>query len=160
MDEKMALANNLRREGRLEEARDILLEVLVEDPNDPQTNYSCACVHDGLGREREAIPFYERAIEKGLSGGDLEEAKLGLGSSYRCVGEYHKAVKILGKGVIRDPENRALQVFLSMSLYNLGDHRGAMELLLRNLAETSGDEEIAAYKEAILYYSNKLDQTW
>jgi tetratricopeptide (TPR) repeat protein len=150
----------LRENGRAEEARELLLEFVAEKPDDPQINYQCAWVHDLLGREHEAVPFHERAIEGGLTGEDLEGAMLGLGSTYRALGEYQRAVEALRGGTTRFPKNRAIQVFLAMALYNAGECREAVELLLRNLAETTGDEGISAYNRAILFYAGRLDDTW
>ena len=48
-------------------------------------------------------------------------------------------------------------MFLSISLYNLGEHREAMELLLRTLAETSSDPRVRYYRRDITFYSGKLD---
>ena len=160
MSEDLTRAVRLRKEGRAEEARAILLELAAERPGDPQVHYQCAWVHDSLGREREAVPYYERAIAGGLSGRDLEGAFVGLGSTYRSLGEYGRAVETLREGVARFPENRAMEVFLAMALYNVGEHREATESLLRILAETSADRGISAYKEAILFYAGRLDETW
>ncbi len=143
----------------MEEARAALLKLLERDPEDPAVNYQGAWVHDRMGREREAIPLYERAISRGLSGEDLEGAILSLGSSYRAVGEHAKAAEVLRGGVARFPENRATQVFLAMALHDVGEHERAMELLLRNLAETSSDAKIAFYKEAISFYANRLNES-
>jgi tetratricopeptide (TPR) repeat protein len=151
-------AIRLREAGELEEARDVLLKLLERNPEDPAVNYQCAWVHDRMGLEREAIPLYERAIERGLSGGDLEGAILSLGSSYRAVENPAKAAEVLRGGVARFPHNRAMQVFLAMALHDLDEHAQAMEILLRNLAETSSDPEISAYKEALSYYANRLNE--
>ncbi len=160
MSEDLTRAIRLRKEGRAEEARAILLELVAEKPDDPQVQYQCAWIHDSLGREREAVPFYERAIAGGLSGRDLEGALVGLGSTYRSLGEYGRAVETLREGVARFPESRAMEVFLAMALYNVGEHREATESLLRILAETSADRGISAYKEAILFYAGRLDEIW
>jgi tetratricopeptide (TPR) repeat protein len=160
VSEDLTRAIRLRKEGRAEEARAILLELVAEKPDDPQVQYQCAWIHDSLGREREAVPFYERAIAGGLSGRDLEGALVGLGSTYRSLGEYGRAVETLREGVARFPESRAMEVFLAMALYNVGEHREATESLLRILAETSADRGISAYKEAILFYAGRLDETW
>ncbi len=158
MSDTLERAIRLRRAGELEEARAILLNLVERSPEDPGVNYQCAWVHDRMGREREAIPLYERAISRGLAGGDLEGATLSLGSSYRAVGDHAKAAEILRAGVARSPQNRAMQVFLAMALHDLGDHGQAMEILLRNLAETSSDPEISAYKEALSFYANRLSE--
>ncbi len=158
MSDTLERAIRLREAGELEEARDVLLKLLERNPEDPAVNYQCAWVHDRMGLEREAIPLYERAIERGLSGGDLEGAILSLGSSYRAVGNPAKAAEVLRGGVARFPHNRAMQVFLAMALHDLDEHAQAMEILLRNLAETSSDPEISAYKEALSYYANRLNE--
>jgi tetratricopeptide (TPR) repeat protein len=111
-----------------------------------------------MGLEREAIPLYERAISLGLPGRDLEGAILSLGSSHRAVGNPAKAAEVLQGGDERFPQNRAMQVFLAMALHNLDEHEQAIEILLRNLAETSSDPEIVSYKEAISYYASRLDE--
>ena len=160
MRNELGRAVYLRENGRAEEARELLLKLVAEKPDDPQINYQCAWVHDLLGRELEAVPFYERAIEVGLTGEDLEGAMLGLGSTYRALGEYERAVETLRGGTTRFPNSRAMQVFLAMALYNTGECREAVELLLRNLAETTGDEGISAYNRAILFYAGRLDETW
>jgi tetratricopeptide (TPR) repeat protein len=160
VSEDLTRAIRLRKEGRAEEARAIHLELAVDRPDDPQVQYQCAWVHDSFGREREAVPFHERAIAGGLSGRDLEGAFVGLGSTYRSLGEYRRAVEALREGVARFPENRAMEVFLAMALYNVGEHREATGSLLRTVAETSGDAKISAYKEAILFYAGRLDETW
>ena len=151
-------AIRLREAGELEEARAVLQKPLERNPEDPAVNYQCAWVHDRMAREREAITLYERAIERGLSGGDLEGAILSLGSSYRAVGTPAKAAEVLRGGVARFPRNRAMQVFFAMALHDLDENVQAMEILLRNVAETSSDPEIASYKEAISYYASRLDE--
>jgi predicted Zn-dependent protease len=158
MPDTLERAIRLREAGELEEARTVLLELLRMNPDDPAVAYQCAWVHDRMGLEREAIPFYERAIERGLFGGDLEGAILSLGSSYRAVGNSAKAAEVLRGGVARFPRNRAMRVFLAMALHDLDEHDQAVGILLRNLAETSSDPEISSYKEAISYYASRLDE--
>ena len=160
MTQRLSYAIQLQEKGELEEARKLLLQVLVHEPDNLEANYRCACVQDALGNEREAIPLYERALVNGLAGIDRESATIGLGSSYRALGEYRKAVEVLRGGVLEHPDNRALQAFLAMSLYNTGEHREAMQLLLRSLAETSEDGDISDYGQAIAFYAERLDEVW
>ncbi|MEG0440597.1 MAG: tetratricopeptide repeat protein, partial [Solibacillus sp.] len=110
--------------------------------------------------ESKAVPFYEKAIKLELSSKELEGALLGLGSTYRTLGEYEKSKSIFLKGIESFPNNRAIQTFYSMTLYNLNEHSKAMELLLKCLSDTTTDDEILGYKKAIDFYSNKLDEIW
>ena len=158
--EKLASAIRLRETQKHEEARELLFELHAKFPNDPQVNYQCAWIHDLLGLEREAITFYESAIQAGLSGDDLQSALLGMGSTYRCIGEYQKAKETFLRALELFPEKYEFKVFLAMTYYNLSEHSKAMELLLISLVETSKDEGILSYDRAIRFYADKLDETW
>lgn len=160
MNHQLDQALLFRAEGRHVESLDLLLALHAATPNDPQINYQCAWAHDVLGRESAAVPYYERAIQLGLAGDDLRGALLGLGSTYRCLGLYEQSARTLRRGIESFPQDRAFEVFLAMSLYNLNQPGLAMELLLRHLAETTQDESILLYRRAILFYADKLDQIW
>src|SRR5215472_10204308 len=77
MQDRLAKAIQLREMGRakqdqtlLEEARTLLLELVAAYPNEAEIPYQAAIVHDNLGLERAALPFYTRTLEQGLSGSD------------------------------------------------------------------------------------------
>jgi tetratricopeptide (TPR) repeat protein len=150
----------LRESGRDQEAREILLVLHASFPDDPVVNYQCAWVHDKLGLEVEAIPFYVNAIEKGLLGDDLRGALLGLGSTYRAVGRYEEAVATLRSGVETFPEAGEFPVFLAMALHNTGRHQESVSLLLKSLAGNSADQGVQRFRDAILFYADHLDETW
>jgi tetratricopeptide (TPR) repeat protein len=165
MRERLAAAIQLREEGRakqdqaiLEQARTLLLELAAAYPDDAEITFQTAVAHDNLGLERESIPYYVRALAQGLSGLDLERAYLGLGSTYRGLGEYQQAEETLRRGVKEFPQNRALQVFLAMTLYNAQQYREAMELVLTNLLETTSDEKLQYFKRPLSYYAQHLDE--
>lgn len=174
MQERLARAIQLRETGRsrqdqamLEDARTLLLELADAYPDEAEITYQTAIVHDNLGLEREAIPFYTRALEQDLPGSDpaikvmkRERVFLGLGSTYRVLGEYQKAVETLRQGLQEFPQSRALQVFLALALYNTQKHKEAMEIVLINLLETTSDETLQYYKRALSYYASHLDETW
>jgi tetratricopeptide (TPR) repeat protein len=167
MRDRLAEAIQLREEGRarqdqaiLEEARRRLLDLSAAYPDEAEITFQTAVVHDNLGLERESIPFYLKAFDQGLSGPDLQRAYLGLGSTYRGLGEYQKAEETLRRGVKEFPNNRPLQIFLAMALYNNQHYKEAMELVLTNLMETTADETLLYFKRGILFYSQHLDETW
>ncbi|WP_057776630.1 tetratricopeptide repeat protein [Cytobacillus dafuensis] len=149
-----------RKEGKQVESNKLLVELVKEYPMDAIVNYQCAWSYDLLGEESKAVPYYEDAIKLGLSGQDLEGAFIGLGSTFRALGEYEKSKQVFQKGISQFPNNQVLQVFYSMTLYNLDEHQNAMQILLKCLLDNTQDEEILNYKNAISFYSDKLDRVW
>jgi len=150
----------LRQAGQHEQAQQQLVELAVQFPNDAVVQYEAACVHDYLGLEREAVPFYVAAIQHGLSGEDLRNAYLGLGSTYRALGQYNESKQTLREGLSHFPEATEMKVFLAMTLYNLGEHHTALTSLLHVIADTTSDPEVKSYQRAIQLYAEDLDRRW
>ncbi|WP_367946647.1 tetratricopeptide repeat protein [Virgibacillus dokdonensis] len=134
------------------------MKLVEKFPNNAFINYQCAGSFDIIGEETKAIPYYKNAIKLGLPAKELQGAFLGLGSTYRTIGEYKKSKNLFAKGMKQFPKNRALQTFYAMTLYNLNEHDKAMELLL--IIDTTNDAEIMRYRRAIKFYSDKLDEKW
>jgi len=150
-------AVKLRGEGQLEESNRMLINLVNENPDDAIINYQCAWSFDVLEKETDAIAYYEKAIRLGLPDENLKDAYLGLGSTYRTIGEYEKSKKTFELAINQFDDN-SLKVFYAMTLYNLGNHSESMNILLKLLAETSNDNTIKEYSRAIRFYSDKLDQ--
>lgn len=159
-EDRLSNAISLRESGDARGALELLEDLRRESPNDSRINLQCGWALDSLGSERDAVPFYERAIELGLSGEDLRHALLGLGSTYRSLGDYEKALSTLERGLEEFPEDRGLRVFQAMALYNNARAKEACQALLRLLSETTSDPEIMAYERAIDLYATDLDRTW
>ncbi|NBD22341.1 tetratricopeptide repeat protein [Paenibacillus glycinis] len=150
----------LREQGRPEEARAMLAELLKQEPGNPDLWYQYAWVHDVMELEREAVPHYKRALELGLAGEARPGAMLGLGSTLRTLGRYAEARALFEYAIREYPERREFETFYAMVLYNLNDHAAAMHILLRQLADTSRDEGIQSYGRAIGFYADQLDRIW
>lgn len=148
----------LRKEKKLTEVLRLTKEYLAKNKT-AEAFYQCAWSHDSLGLEKEAVPYYEKAIEIGLTKDDLKGALLGLGSTYRCLGDYEKAETIFLKAIDEFNTNE-FKVFYAMVLYNLKKFDKAAEIMLEIIAKTSQDKDILEYKKAILFYSNKLDDLY
>jgi len=153
-------ARQLRQQGEHEAARQQLLALLTATPNDPEVNYETACVHDFLGLEHEAVPFYETALANGLAGDQLRSALLGLGSTYRALGNYAKAVETLQRGLNTFPAGREFSTFLAIAHYNIGEYNQAVRTLLHLLVETTQASDITQYQRALAFYADHLDETW
>jgi tetratricopeptide (TPR) repeat protein len=150
----------LRRAGDHEGACRLAVELAASAPDDCELQYETACVHDYLGREAQAVPFYLAALAGHLAPEQLRSAYLGLGSTYRALGQYPAAERTLREGLARFPDAGELKTFLAMALQNLGESKRAVELLLTVLAETSADEHVRSYREAILFYAQDIDRSW
>lgn len=156
----LSKAIELRGEGKLTESNEVLQALVKDDPENAEINYQCAWSFDILGKEAEAVPYYEKALRMGLNDEDSLGAVIGLGSTYRALGSYKKSKAVFESGLARFPENNALKTFYAMTLYNVGEHVKAMEILLTCLVQTSVDPDINSYKRAIGFYADKLDETW
>lgn len=86
-----------------------------------------------MGKESEAVPFYVKAIANGLAGEDRKGAMFGLGSTYRCLGEYPKSLEVFDLAVKEFAEDRSLKVFRAITLYNLGKAEESVGELLVQL---------------------------
>ncbi|WP_405392931.1 tetratricopeptide repeat protein [Streptomyces sp. NBC_01102] len=156
-DELLAEAVRLREGGHPEQAREHLLALTATFPDAVDVAYQTAWVHDVLGLEAEAVPYYERCLQgDGLREEDRRGALLGLGSTYRVLGRFGQAVETLRLGVAEFPDDGALRTFLSMALFNTGEHHEAMQILLNLVAETSGSPHVQRYRPAIEYYAADL----
>lgn len=150
----------LRRAGKHEEACSLAVSLVAQFPGDAELQYQAACVHDFLGREAQAVPLYLAALCGSLSVDHQRSAYLGLGSTYRALGQYAAAERTLREGTVRFPDAAELKVFLAMALHNLGQSKQAVELLLAVVAESSSDDHIRSYREAILFYAQDIERSW
>ncbi len=150
----------LRAQGKHEEARRLAVELAAGRPGDAEVHYEAACVHDFLGYETEAIPFYEAAIAGGLGPIRLRSAFVGLGSTFRALGRYAEARATLLDGLARFPEANEIKVFLAMTRHNLGQSKEAVESLLMLLAATTSDESVQRYRNALELYARDIERAW
>ena len=153
-------AKELRAAGKHEQARELLLGLAREFPADSAIQYETACVHDSLGLEAEAVPFYVAALAGTLPAPLRRGAFLGLGSTYRTLGLFRQAHDTLTQGIAEFPQANELHVFRAMASYNLGDAKASVETLLRLLVGTTNDPDVKAYARAIEFYAEDIDQTW
>lgn len=83
MENTMHRALQLRSQGKLQESKEMFLTLLSNDPLNPSLHFQCARSFDILAEETKAMPFYEKAIELGLTNDELEDAFIKLGCIYR-----------------------------------------------------------------------------
>jgi tetratricopeptide (TPR) repeat protein len=152
-------ARNLRRADELEASQQQLLTLLDEYPDHPLVLFEVGGSYDVMGEEEMAIPYYRRAIEAGLEGSDLQECLVCLGSTLRVTGEVDEAVTILEQAAEEFPERNSGRIFLALAYYSSGKAEMAVSTLLSLLLETTSDQDILAYADALDYYKDNLDET-
>lgn len=145
-----------RHGGRVAGVLDQLKDLDARHPNVAEIAYQLAWTCDVLGREQEALPWYEKAVALGLPPNELAGAMLGLGSTLRVLGLADRSVAVLRSAKSQFPENREFDVFLALSLHDAGGHAEAMRLLVETLCDTSEDPGITAYQRALRFYASKL----
>jgi tetratricopeptide (TPR) repeat protein len=150
----------MRRAGMHEQARELAAQLAALHPDDALVQYEAACVHDYLGQERAAVPYYRRAIAAGLPLAQLRGAYLGLGSTLRALGQYSAALVVFDEGLKHFATAPELQTFRAMTLYNLGRSKEAVAMLLGVLCATTADGQLQGLVPAISTYAEDLDRTW
>lgn len=149
-----------RQQHDYQTAERLFTELLAAQPDDPRLNYHYAWLCDAQGLERRAVAHYEKALAGELPPDERRGALLGLGSTYRTLGEYERAAERLRQGLEAFPAALEFELFYAMTLYNLGRSREAVSLLLQLIADHLPEDKLAGYQPAVRFYAQNLDQVW
>ena len=152
-------ARQLRRDDELERSQAQLLALMEDYPDHPLVLFEVGGAYDVMGEVEMAIPYYRRALDAGLEGADRQECLICLGSSLRVAGEHDEAVETLEQSADESPDINSGRVFLALAHYSNGDADLAISTLLAVLLETTRDEGILTYADALDYYKDNLDET-
>jgi len=154
--EELDAITGARHGGQIDHVLDLLKQLDARFPNVAEINYQLAWTCDVLGREAEALPFYEKAVALGLPPNELSGALLGLGSTLRNLGHLERSAEVLRSGRAQFPDNREFDVFLALTLHDLGQHGEALKLTLEALCDTTDDPGLTAYQRALRHYAGRL----
>jgi len=157
---KLEEARKLRDEDELEASQEILLALLEDHSDNATVLYEVGGSYDVLGEERDAISYYEKAVEADLEGDDLQECLICLGSCNRVIGEFEDSVQWLETAVKQFPDNKSGHVFLSLAYYSNDQKEDAMRTLMEVLLETTENEDIQSYADVFEFYKDNLEEVW
>jgi len=104
---------------------------------------------DRLGREEQAIPFYDRAIRMGLDGNSLRDALICLGSSLRTVGRAQDAVRRFQQARKRFPNDVVVELFLALGYHDTQQATDALRLTALACLRESGSSGLAPFRDAL-----------
>lgn len=150
----------LRRSQMHEESRALLSDLLLDPALKSQAHLNIAWSFDSEGKENEAIPHYKECLKGHLSKEDRFNALLGLASTLRCLGHFEEASPYFQTLSDEYPDSEAVKPFFAMCLYNCGQPKKAVEMLLSTLLSTTNSDEILAYSTALSLYSEDIERTW
>jgi tetratricopeptide (TPR) repeat protein len=143
------------------QAREILPRLKSLDgrhPNVAEINFQLAWSCDVLGRAKDALPYYEKAVALGLPPNELSGALLGLGSTLHNLGLLDRSAEVLRSGKAQFPDNREFDIFLALTLHQQGKHAEALQLALETLCDTTEDPGLTAYQRAIRHAASQLQE--
>lgn len=145
-----------RHGGQIDHVLGLLKKLDARFANVAEINYQLAWTCDVLGNASEALPYYEKAIALGLSENELSGALLGLGSTLRQLGQFERSAEALRSGQAQFPNNREFDIFLALTMHDLGQHAEALQLTLEALCDTTDDPGLTAYQRTIRFQASKL----
>jgi tetratricopeptide (TPR) repeat protein len=101
---KVRKAQVLSASGKLNEALKMLMSVEKLVGNDQEYLLSCASVFSQLRDTKNAIRYFERALEQS-EGEEKDEIFLDLAMEYQAAGDLDSSVRILNLAILHNPDN-------------------------------------------------------
>ncbi|MEC4748858.1 tetratricopeptide repeat protein [Methylomicrobium sp. Wu6] len=129
--EKLKLAIDSHRQGRLDEAEKIYRAVLKTQPSNPDALHFFGVLLHQRGRSNEAIVRIERALRVNPS---YLDARMNLGNIYKETGDMAKAAAIFRKVIAMKPDHVNAYNNLGVVLRKAGDLDESVRMLQKVLA--------------------------
>ncbi|MBR7554948.1 tetratricopeptide repeat protein [Allobacillus sp. GCM10007491] len=98
MEKQLNQAMTLRENGELNKSNRLLVELVEIYPFYASINYECAQSFRLVGKESEAVPYFEQALRLGLPSESLADTYLFLSHGYQVMGDQERAREALQKG--------------------------------------------------------------
>lgn len=134
--------------------RSRIAELVAElDAGDPVGFFERACANDSTGLSDLAVPLYQQALERGLTGERRRRAVIQMASSLRNLGRADESVALLTAERERgsDPLDDAVTAFLALALVDVNRSSEAVSIALEALAKhlPRYDRSLANYARAL-----------
>jgi tetratricopeptide (TPR) repeat protein len=121
-------------------------ERLRDDDQDAFAHFGLATALGMAGRDEEAIPHLERALDIGLPPRLYNGARMQLGNSLRLVGRAEEAVAVHRQIAVDHPSS-ANDLLLALALRDAGRPDEGLATAMRAVLVASQDETIEAFRE-------------
>jgi hypothetical protein len=119
----------------------------------PVAPFERACAWDSTGHSDKAVPLYQEALARGLSGYRARRTKIQLASSRRNIGQPEEGVALLTLELDapHDELDDAVRAFLAVCLADVGREREGLSLALGALAP-----HLPRYQRSVTNYARLL----
>lgn len=153
---ELAAIAALRQAGDHATAHARALRLALGHPDDVRAQTAAAYACDRLGREHEAIAYYERAWELGVPESERPGFLVGFGSTLRNVGRAEEAVARLAEATAAYPDDAALRAFLALALHAAGHGTMALAAMLEAALAAARPDGFGPYARALAEYQAEL----
>ncbi|MBS2773098.1 tetratricopeptide repeat protein [Anoxybacillus rupiensis] len=155
ISELRQLAEKFRREGDLQKAYHLLIPLEKTEVDNPFIHLEIGFTLDAMGKEEEAIHYYEKALSLGLPAEQRCVALLCLGSSLRNIGKLDDAKHILKTAMDEFPNHIGIHCFYALAQYHAGEHGQSVRTLINAILLLS-PESVKPFTQSLQYYVNEL----
>lgn len=147
--EEIRVGDELSRNGERKAALAHFAALRERYPDNARVWLHSAFLFDRLGREAEAIPHYERALELGLRGKDARDAYVCLASSLRNVDRQADGMAFVRQAMHRFPRDVVVELFYALLAIDLEETAAALPVICRGLLRESSDPDLERYRKTI-----------
>lgn len=105
--------------------------------------------HDHAGREAQAVPEYQRALQLGLDPADERTALICLASSHRNLGQLNQAQAVISRARRKYPRDPAIEAFTALILLDAGQPRRAIRILGLAFCENAAPGAFGGFDAAL-----------
>ena len=155
-DARLAELHALRAAGNHDQVLALAKTLVADFPADAHVQFEAACAHDRIGREHDAIRYYDEVYRLGIPADIRRRFLVGYGSTLRNVGRIDDAVAILGEAVRDDPDYPAFAAFLALALLSAGEPRAALAAMLGCALDAARPNVFEGYERALAEYHREL----
>lgn len=156
VDDELSAIESLRAAGDLAGARARAVALAADHPADARAAMAAAYACDRIGREHEAIGYYERAWELGVPAAERPGFLVGFGSTLRNVGRADDAVARLAEATAEYPADAALRAFLALALHDAGHPALSLATMLEAALVAARTGGFGRYERALTEYQREL----
>ncbi|MER7344498.1 tetratricopeptide repeat protein [Streptomyces aurantiacus] len=143
-------------EEQAEEFRALIGELADELPADsPVAPFERACAYDSTGHSDKAVPLYQEALARGLTGYRRRRTVIQLSSSLRNTGRVEEGIALLTPELDADPDelDDAVRAVLALCLADAGRAREGVGIAVGALAR-----HLPRYQRSMANYARELTE--